>query len=472
MDAAEVEAGIAAAEGALQRCALLAARAQDRLAAGAAAPAEEARALTDDAENRVADLLAALAAHASRGGGAAADAAPLAARCGGDLAAIAARREAAAAAAALEAPPRLAAPPGADALAAARRDGRLAHLLGAPPPARPARAPAPPPLRELAPNQRPAAPQHALPPHAHARAPAEPSRWAPKVPRREGEEDVGRARSGRGLYAAEPPAGSEGELGEGGAGAAAPLGAGAGAGAFRTARAQLAADARRRGDAPPPPARAPSLRANAPGLRRAPAGAPAPAPGPALQGAGGKFVPPFVRKALEGDAGGGGGGNGGGGNGNGGGGAAPGPVVPEDGTLSARSLELLRLAPGAPLPERLAALDLALVEQVCREAASAGAAAVAWDDIAGQAAAKRLLQEIIVWPMLNPHIFTGARAPPKGILLFGPPGTGKTLLGRAVASQIDAAFFSISASSLTSKWIGEGEKLVGGGGVLGLNARR
>ncbi|EKX45248.1 hypothetical protein GUITHDRAFT_157879 [Guillardia theta CCMP2712] len=85
---------------------------------------------------------------------------------------------------------------------------------------------------------------------------------------------------------------------------------------------------------------------------------------------------------------------------------------------------------------------------------------ISWDDIAGLEFAKASVMEIVVWPMLRPDIFTGLRGPPKGLLLFGPPGTGKTMIGKTIATESGATFFSISASSLMSKWIGEGEKMV------------
>lgn len=86
--------------------------------------------------------------------------------------------------------------------------------------------------------------------------------------------------------------------------------------------------------------------------------------------------------------------------------------------------------------------------------------AVTWEDIAGLADAKRSVEEAIVWPLLRPDLFVGLRDPPRGLLLFGPPGTGKTLIARAIATRACCTFFSISASSLMSKWYGEAEQLV------------
>ncbi|KAI8473497.1 MAG: AAA-ATPase of VPS4/SKD1 family [Monoraphidium minutum] len=85
---------------------------------------------------------------------------------------------------------------------------------------------------------------------------------------------------------------------------------------------------------------------------------------------------------------------------------------------------------------------------------------VKWDDVAGLEGAKDALKEAVVLPVKFPQFFTGKRKPWSGILMYGPPGTGKSFIAKAVATEADSTFFSISSSDLVSKWLGESEKLV------------
>jgi len=111
------------------------------------------------------------------------------------------------------------------------------------------------------------------------------------------------------------------------------------------------------------------------------------------------------------------------------------------------------------LPEGLRGLEKELIEKTQSTIVNSGEKVVL-DDIAGLNNAKKTVKEMVILPMKRPDLFTRLRLPPKGLLLFGPPGTGKTLIGKAIAHECKATFFSLSKSSLITKWQGDGEQLV------------
>jgi transitional endoplasmic reticulum ATPase len=85
---------------------------------------------------------------------------------------------------------------------------------------------------------------------------------------------------------------------------------------------------------------------------------------------------------------------------------------------------------------------------------------ITWDDVVLNDDTRRHVMDILsVFSRPDVARELGVRAP-AGIVLYGPPGTGKTTIARAMASQIAASFYELSAADLLSKWAGESEQRV------------
>ncbi|MFX1335882.1 MAG: CDC48 family AAA ATPase [Promethearchaeota archaeon] len=86
---------------------------------------------------------------------------------------------------------------------------------------------------------------------------------------------------------------------------------------------------------------------------------------------------------------------------------------------------------------------------------------IRYEDIGGLNDEIQKVREMIELPMRHPELFKRLGiTPPRGVLLHGPPGTGKTLLAKAVATETESHFISVSGPEFMSKFYGESEQRI------------
>ena len=86
---------------------------------------------------------------------------------------------------------------------------------------------------------------------------------------------------------------------------------------------------------------------------------------------------------------------------------------------------------------------------------------ISFDDVIGLEDVKRYIKMNVIKPFENPEVYKlFKKEAGGGALLYGPPGTGKTMIAKAIANEVGAAFYSVKASDIMSKWVGESEQNV------------
>ena len=83
------------------------------------------------------------------------------------------------------------------------------------------------------------------------------------------------------------------------------------------------------------------------------------------------------------------------------------------------------------------------------------------DSVIGYSTVKKRIFDQVYFPLKYPNFFNKNKLKRvKGIILNGPPGTGKTSLARALASQLNYNFITLSGSQVSSKYVGQTENKI------------
>ena len=81
------------------------------------------------------------------------------------------------------------------------------------------------------------------------------------------------------------------------------------------------------------------------------------------------------------------------------------------------------------------------------------------DDVAGLDEVKKVIRDDVINVMSHPEIYERFGVDGGGgVLMYGPPGNGKTFIAKAIAGELDAAFFAVDSSQIKDKYVGETEK--------------
>lgn len=121
----------------------------------------------------------------------------------------------------------------------------------------------------------------------------------------------------------------------------------------------------------------------------------------------------------------------------------------------ARSKCVRQAAPTGAAPQQKKEAD----GEVKSFTAEKGGKTITFADVAGLQDVKDQVIFHVLEPMKNPELAKAYGINPGGkLLLYGPPGTGKTFIARAIAGEVDAAFYAINCQDLISKYMGDSSK--------------